>query len=170
MNYFLDTEFNEKVSDQDDENPPTIELISLAIVTEPGVEYYWESADFDSFGCNAWVKENVLPKLNPPETRRARCAITKEVLELTRDDPAPVFWAEFGSYDWVVFCWLFGTMEDIPPNFPYHPMDLQQWWVQLGKPDIKPPPPKHEHHALHDARWNREFYKALCLNAKNRDY
>lgn len=38
----------------------------------------------------------------------------------------PQFYAYFADYDWVVFCWLFGRMLDLPKNFPYYCRDLKQ--------------------------------------------
>lgn len=38
----------------------------------------------------------------------------------------PEFYAYFADYDWVVFCWLFGRMLDLPKNFPYYCRDLKQ--------------------------------------------
>lgn len=160
MNYFLDTEFSERAGER-----PTIDLISIAIVTEAespqASEYYWESSEFNEGLCSDWVKANVLPKLNPPSTRLPREQIRDAIIELTKDDPEPVFWAYYADYDWVAFCWLFGTMMNLPENFPMLCMDLQQWWIQMGKPDIKPPDPMAVHSALADALWNRRFYRAL---------
>jgi hypothetical protein len=36
------------------------------------------------------------------------------------------FYAYFGDYDWVVFCWLFGKMIDLPNGFPKYCKDLKQ--------------------------------------------
>jgi hypothetical protein len=38
----------------------------------------------------------------------------------------PVFYAYYADYDWVVFCWLFGTMMDLPKGFPMYCKDLKQ--------------------------------------------
>ena len=161
MNYFLDTEFSERAG-------VTIELISIGLVCEDSRTYYAESADFTLGRCNSWVKENVLPHLQPWNTRRANESIAQEIQDfiaaphgLERGEAKPQFWTYYGSYDWVVFCWLFGDMVDLPKNYPMHPMDLQQWWKQLGEPNIKPPDPKDEHHALADALWNQQLYHAL---------
>jgi len=169
MNYFLDTEFSER--------PGSIELISIALVCEDSRTYYAENCNFKADLCNPYVKENILPKLGPVQGRLPIAVIAEEIQDfiaaphsLERGKAKPQFWAYYASYDWVVFCWLFGIMDKLPAGYPYHPMDLQQWWVQLGKPDIKPPEPENEHHALADALWNQQLYKALCLNAKNRDY
>lgn len=173
MNYFLDTEFSERGGER-----PTIDLISIGLVGPNGRTFYAESSEFNEELCNPWVKENVLPKLGPKDKRMERSDIAFKVIKFvnepllgSRGRDKPQFWAYYASYDWVVFCWLFGAMVDLPSGFPMHCMDLQQWWVQLGKPDIKPPQKNYvEHNALADALWNKELYEELSFNAKNRDY
>lgn len=79
----------------------------------------------------------------------------------TRTDGTPVeFWAYYADYDWVVLCQLFGTMMDLPRQFPKWCRDLKQLSVDVGSP-THPPDPEEEHHALVDARWNRDLYKFL---------
>jgi len=36
------------------------------------------------------------------------------------------FYAYYADYDWVVFCQLFGTMNDLPKGFPVYCIDLKQ--------------------------------------------
>jgi len=36
------------------------------------------------------------------------------------------FYAYYADYDWVVFCWLFGKMIDLPKGFPMYCRDLKQ--------------------------------------------
>ena len=38
----------------------------------------------------------------------------------------PEFYAYYADYDWVVFCWLFGRMVDLPEGFPMYCIDLKQ--------------------------------------------
>lgn len=38
----------------------------------------------------------------------------------------PQFYAYYADYDWVVFCWLFGRMIDLPKGFPMYCRDLKQ--------------------------------------------
>lgn len=38
----------------------------------------------------------------------------------------PEFYAYYADYDWVVFCWLFGKMIDLPKSFPMYCNDLKQ--------------------------------------------
>ena len=50
-----------------------------------------------------------------------------------KDNNYPEFYGYYGSYDWVVFCWLFGTMMQLPNDFPTFIKDLKQMldeWVE----------------------------------------
>lgn len=38
----------------------------------------------------------------------------------------PEFYVYYGDYDWVVFCWIFGKMVNLPNGFPYYAKDLKQ--------------------------------------------
>lgn len=161
MKYFIDTEFAETGG----KPVPTIDLISIAIVSEDGRPYYAVSSEFDYGNCNAWVQKNVFPHLT--EHRTPRFTIKQEVLDFVGSDPSPEFWGYYCDYDWVVFCWLFGNMVELPQNWPMMCMDLQQWWIHLGRPDIKPPQPVNIHDALADADWNRAFYWKLHEYSQN---
>ncbi|MBN9096340.1 hypothetical protein EIL82_23655 [Pandoraea apista] len=54
--YFIDTEFTDFKAD-------ACQLISIAIVSENGDEFYAECTDFDLSLCNSFVCETVLPQL-----------------------------------------------------------------------------------------------------------
>lgn len=41
-------------------------------------------------------------------------------------DYNPQFYTYYGAFDWVVFCWLFGKMIDLPSGFPKYCNDLKQ--------------------------------------------
>ena len=169
MRYFFDTEFAETGR----ENSPTIDLISIGIVDQNGREYYEESSSYDEENCSDWVVENVISKLRTNTDKgfeqKRNDQIAEEIQEFILVDPLdpPEFWAYYADYDWVVFCWLFGTMMDLPAGFPKHCMDLQQWWVQLGLPaNAKPLSPAGEHNALVDAHWNKDMWEALSKYQK----
>lgn len=65
----------------------------------------------------------------------------------------PEFYGYYGSYDWVVFCWIFGRMLDLPNGFPMYIRDLkpildeyvdkQDWyygrdcWSNTGSKDLQ---------------------------------
>lgn len=96
----------------------------------------------------------------------------------------PKFYGYYSDYDWVVFCWLFGKMIDLPKGFPMYCIDLKQtldekeFKIHFKNESVKndiskcmyntdlshyPNYPKqtNEHNALSDAKWNFELYKFL---------
>lgn len=156
MNFFMDTEFAETGG----EKRPTIDLISIGIVAEDGREFYAESEEFDIRNCDDWVKKNVVAKLSPENERMSRVEMRNRILSFLGNEP--IIWGYYADYDWVVFCWIFGKMIDLPKGYPMFCRDLQQWWYELGRPEgVKPPNPTNAHNALVDAKWTFEFYNAL---------
>jgi len=160
-NWFLDTEFSD--------NGSTVDLISLALVCD-SVEYYAVATDgWSPRSCTKWVQEHVLPRLPDSQSRewKPRKKIASEIRDLLLDNNvySPRLWGYYSAYDWVVFCQLFGSMVDLPKGFPYSCFDLKQEMDRLliKKEDL----PLHllqqdyEHHALMDARWNRQLYEFL---------
>lgn len=249
MKYFIDTEFiegkqyiripftNIKIG----ETKPTIDLISIGIVSEDGREYYaiskdfnlkeaWNRYDVENYDRQNnllsiprktyWIRENILllifnelksrvvqkldftyknlyklikmfgksneeiafqikkfvgfPSYFPNNPIMKNCETTK-----------PEFYAYYASYDWVVFCWLFGRMVNLPKGFPMYCRDLKQMLdekrktytilkdkkLSLGFKGVLPedniefhpsfPTQKNEHNALADARWNKKLYEFL---------
>lgn len=154
MDYYLDTEFAER--------PCTIDLISVALVREDGRFYYAESSEVNEDLCNDWVKKNVLPK-RTDIIRRPRTEIRDGLRAFVGDD-RPRFWGYYSDYDWVVFCWLFGAMIDLPPCWPMYCLDLKQELARLNvSKDLLPTQddPAYEHNALCDARWIMKAHQAL---------
>jgi len=156
MKYYIDTEFIEY--------PHTIDLISIGIKCEDGREFYAISADFDSSKASKWVKKNVITKLEKPE----KCdrwmpygQIKTEILNFIGNDK-PEFWGYYADYDWVVFCWLFGSMIDLPNGWPMYCRDLKQLMdtVSINR-KVSFPAPKGEHNALIDAIWNKKLHQYL---------
>lgn len=155
--WFFDTEF--------DENGVTIKLISIALVSEDGREYYAVCLDgWDLWSCDDWVKANVIPKLpaiGGPEWK-PRAQIADEIRALVGDEPE--FWAYFADYDWVVLCQLYGKMINLPPNFPKFCMDLKQLMKMRGikradlPGELAKDDPAYDHGALSDARWCRDTW------------
>lgn len=164
--YFLDTEFIE--------DGKTIELISIGIVSSDGREYYAISTEFNARKASQWVKDNVLihlpsryaihpmngggsPRLWEESLRwKSRKIIREEILQFAPPEPGMEFWADYGSYDWVAFCQLFGTMMDLPKGYPMFVHDLQQF-----AEDYEVELPKQEgtvHNALEDARHLKRCY------------
>jgi len=96
-------------------------------------------------------------------------------------NPKPEFYAYYADYDWVVFCWLFGRMMDLPKGFPMYCKDLKQMkddlYISDGKQvqsnitdedsrdrfllEVGYPKQTNEHNALADAKWNKELHKFI---------
>jgi hypothetical protein len=153
-NYFLDTEF--------EEDGHTIMPISIGIVSQRGTELYIEIAfDEERAEKNAFVRRFVLPRLTWRREDRLSRVDARLKIQSFIGRTRPKFWAYYASYDWVLFSQLFGTMLRLPTGWPCMCMDLQQWWLQLGKPSCKPPPSTDEHSAIADARWNWDLWKNL---------
>lgn len=148
MRYFIDTEFAEK--------PHSIHLISIAIVAEDGREFYAEVSDFDPSLANEWVSLNVLPHLTG-QNRMPLAEIGPAIRAWVGYDK-PEFWGYYADYDWVVFCWLFGAMIDLPKGWPMYCRDLKQLCDDRGNPRL---PDSGEHNALRDARWIRDMHAVL---------
>ncbi len=246
---FLDALFATKIHTE-----PTIDLISIGIVSEDGREYYAISKDFnlseawnryDLLEANTsknhslndikvyWLRENVLKPIfkdlwykkchlqnlhhctndftfsnfkrlitlygksnkeiakeverfcKPNETKAINAGIDAIIGNI---DPNTEFYGYYSDYDWVVFCWLFGKMMDLPKGFPMYCKDLKQtldekafnWFkkdIEFKKQycfenklfsiedDLKLlsnyPKQDNEHNALDDAQWNFKLFKFL---------
>lgn len=150
MKYFLDTEFIER--------PYTIDLISIGIVAEDGREYYAVNSQCNWLMASEWVKDNVLTKLPKYGSLeyKARGQIKQEILDFVGKDK-PEFWGYYADYDWVVFCWLFGTMMELPKGWPMYCNDIKQLQNMINGP-FMPFTGRDEHNALEDARQHRDYY------------
>lgn len=89
----------------------------------------------------------------------------------------PIFYGYYADYDWVVFCWIFGKMIDLPKGFPMYCIDLKQtldekakqipvaYNVYYGLKSIQLshdyPKQSNEHNALSDARWNKQLHEFM---------
>jgi len=150
--WYLDTEFNE--------DGKTIELISIALVSESGLTYYAHSSEYDVGACNDWVQANVLPHL-AELSPIPRAQIATDIRRLVLHGEKPEFWAYFADYDWVVLCQLFGRMLDLPTGFPMYCRDLKQLMDHYGlKKEHLPTQPK-AHDALADAQWVRSAHNYI---------
>ncbi|MGH2666066.1 hypothetical protein [Flavobacterium sp.] len=56
---------------------------------------------------------------------------------LIEEKDYPEFYAYYADYDWVVFCWLFGKMIDLPAGFPMYCRDLKQVLDEKAKLKIQ---------------------------------
>jgi 3' exoribonuclease, RNase T-like len=167
------------------EDGKTIELISIGMVCDDGREYYAVNAKLPKrrIRKNSWLMANVVPSL-PKAHGDARmyqpnrwlfnysdpCVkepslIAREVRRFIQATPDPELWADYGAYDHVVLCQLWGRMIDLPKGVPMFTHDLQQECRRLGNPQMPPMPDARDHNALSDARevqfrreWLAEHY------------
>ncbi len=169
MKFFIDSEFIEY--------PNSIDLISIGIKSEDGREYYAVNCECDCSKASEWVMQNVLEKMPEYDKETGKLngqkisEIKEEILSFCGEEECE-FYGYYSAYDWVVFCWIFGTMMDLPKNFPMFCVDLKQMmqercltkeWKQKYCPD-----PKGEHNALIDANWNYELYACILRTGYTR--
>jgi hypothetical protein len=178
--YFIDTEFIE--------DGKTIELISIGIVSENDEAYYAINQDCHFERASGWVMENVLNphigcilldgsdgfrkfefKEDVKKYIKTKEQIAADISSLVLPDSDPEFWANYASYDWVVFCQLFGLMIDLPKGYPMFCHDIQQEIERISRNfgldvDLPFQNEHQKHHALYDAYWDRSCYLALPTN------
>lgn len=172
MKYFLDIEFIE--------NGKTMDLISIGIVDSNENSIYLINGNCDFSKADDWVLDNVLKPIGlskegfrykandtnqPKEYRDSYLSAVpySEISTLVENfvnKDNPEFWGDCCSYDWVVFCQLFGTMMDLPKGFPMYCNDIQQLWRSKGCPEL-PKQSNRVHNALEDARYVKELYGVL---------
>lgn len=161
MKYFYDTEFIE--------DGRTIDLISIGVVAEDGREFYAQNDLCGFTEASPWVQDNVFPHLKEfdlhayrpldPDAWLSPPEIAQQLIAFIGDDK-PEWWGYYADYDHVALCQLFGTMMELPKDWPMYTRDLKQLCVDLGDPPL-PTEGKDEHHALADARWNKRVYEYL---------
>lgn len=172
--YIFDTEF------QESGNKHPIVPISIGIVKLDADSiqkdkisaktYYAVSSEFEEDQLSDWLKENVVPHLDKePHERKSLSQIKKEILDFVGDDENPKFMADFASYDWVVFCQIFGTMTDLPERFPMFCIDLQQLLLSFGNPKM-PEQTGTNHNALDDAIHSTKCFLNLYNQIKDQDF
>lgn len=80
------------------------------------------------------------------------------------------FYGYYCDYDWVVFCWLFGKMIDLPKGFPMFAFDIQQQ-IEEYKIDkeqlLKEIHQTNCHNSLSDALWNKNAYNWIQNKINN---
>lgn len=173
--WMIDCEFFEDGHDR------PIELISIALVSDDGREYYAANQAAHphelpniSTRCGSWVQSNVLPHLPPWDSPmwRTRAQIRDDILALvTEHHERPEFWGYYADYDWVLFAQLWGKMRDLPPGWPLFCLDLKQHMEEYRVYDRDMPEPRPdfiEHHALHDAR--QQMDRLNFINRFHRRY
>lgn len=156
MKWFLDTEFYERGG----YGRGSIDLISVGLVNSQGEPYYAENATFDwrDVPRGHWLHDNVKPHLTG--STKLPSQIRDDIVQIV--GPKPEFWGWYCDYDWVVFCWLFGRMIDLPRHFPKFCRDLKQLTKERHiDAATLPKQTGTAHNALDDARWNALVHRTI---------
>lgn len=177
MRFYVDTEFLH--------TSRTIDLISIGVVAEDGRELYAVSSDmpWSAIMRNDWLVANVVPALPlradwdvPLLDRRhpdvkSRVDIRRQLMTFFLSSPDAVeMWGWYSGFDYVVLSQLFGTMLDWPRSLPMWINDLRQDTERLGAYQLLPVQQQGEHHALADARWNKEVGEFLRIHERCKDW
>jgi hypothetical protein len=167
MKVFFDTEFtglHQKTT-----------LISIGLVAEDGQTFYAELTDYDQSQVDDWLKENVISKLILPNEGNGvgvegfvgdTVFIEKHLKSWITQFDSVEMWSDCLSYDWVLFCQIFGHAFNIPKNVYYIPFDICTLFKAAG---IDPDTSREkygcrEHYAempKHNALWDARVIK-MC--------
>jgi hypothetical protein len=156
-------------------------LISIGLISECGKTFYAELTDYDKSQIDDWLQTNVIDKLTlqnegyvgPYESMNVRG--DKELIQTKLRDWLNQFekvemWSDCLSYDWVLFCQIFGHAFNIPSNVYYIPFDICTVFnlkaidpdvnrEKFGCGEVYSEMPKHN--ALWDARVIKMCYEKL---------
>ena len=156
-------------------------LISIGIISEYGNEFYAEFIDYDNTQVDSWIEENVIANLIYPHAinngirrdgeRLLELHGTKEFVRFALEQwlnryNAVEMWSDCLSYDWVLFCQLFGHAFNLPNKIYYIPFDICTLFKVKGiDPDVNREAftgvEGVKHNALHDAKVIKACYEKL---------
>ena len=170
MKIFFDTEFLEHSL----RGVRTIELISIGMVDEKGNTLHLISKEFNIKKAwdNSWLRDNVCKNLGKEvnnlkqfKTFINQVGLTKKELAnkiLEFCGPNPKFWAYFSAYDWVLFCFIFDGLMNLPDHFPQYCLDIMNVlhifninWNEMKKQVVN----DNVHNALSDAIWVKNVWE-----------
>lgn len=160
MKLFLDCEFTQLNKDT--------KLISLALVSEVGDEYYVELTDTYSVeDCSDFVIQNVLPQLDMPACGQplAEAQVSLLAFLSSLDGPLEIC-SDAPDWDWDLFCQLAYVNHRWPANVANRPTNLILLFRHLEADDIgNVTLPELPHHALLDARLLPDLYRRLTAGS-----
>jgi len=180
-------------------------LISIGLISDCGKTFYAELNDYDTNQIDDWLQENVMDKLlmhapsngeheyylasrhhdNPVEqglyqsySLQLRCNksdLEKALRRWFKQFHLVEIWSDCLSYDWVLFCDIFGHAFNIPSNIYYIPFDICTLFrikdidsdiVREYYAGMEPNAETKKHNALFDAKIIKMCYEKLTGNAK----
>ena len=164
MLVFLDTEFTDFVRP---------DLISLALVSEDGREFYAERTDYYTTRCSDFVKKTVLPLLGRvPDAACTRTELTDRVRDWFGQLPEPATVVFDSEKDWLLLAVsMLGRPHSKPPGNFAKQLYLDSYAIthpafETASNAVYTPewPP---HHALADARALTAGYRAWHAAMEN---
>ncbi len=179
MKIFFDTEFtglHQKTT-----------LISIGLVAENGYSFYAELTDYDPNQVNEWLEQNVMSHLVWKTNKNKSLDggdlyvshngdssyVANKLAEWLAQFDLCEMWSDCLSYDWVLFCQLWGHAFNIPKNVYYIPFDISTLFYAKGfDPDINretfvfgEEKPDKKHNSLWDAQVIKLCYEKLVATA-----
>lgn len=160
MKLFLDCEFTQLNRDT--------KLISLALVSEAGHEYYVELTDTCvTQDCSDFVIQNVLPQLDLSLHGQTLSEAQASLLAFLSDLEGPLeVCSDAPEWDWDLFCQLAYVDHRWPGNVANRATNLILLFRHLEADDIcNLTLPELPHHALLDARLLADLYRRLTAGS-----
>lgn len=159
-------------------------LISIGLVAETGETFYAEFTDYSERQVDNWIRENVINNLHlsllsihgqsqhidtTHTVKGDSYLIKKELAKWFAQFNQVEIWSDCLSYDWVLFCELFGGAFKIPKNIYYIPFDICTLFKEKG---IDPDMNREEYAGLecgqkHNALWDAKVIQACYKKLKS---
>lgn len=158
-------------------------LISIGLVSQCGQSFYAEFDDYDKSQVDEWLQQNVIDKLifndadmvysvsdKKTEVKGSAIAIRLALDAWLSKFENIQIWGDCLSYDWVLFCQIWGHAFKIPQNVYYIPQDICTLFFARGiDPDINREEfavvadSDRKHTAIHDAMVIRKCFSKLQM-------
>lgn len=177
MKWFISTKFLEE--------DKAIELISIALISEFDEEFYAlnKNCDLKAAWKDFYTRENILKQIYNEYLKTDfiqnifpfNYKTMKKIFKIRGLDYStirikilnlfsmqnPEFWGYCCSYDWFLFCKIFGKRFDLPKKFPIYCKDLKQY-IDERKISTKIKNVKY-YSAIEKVKWIKNIYKDLIL-------
>lgn len=123
-------------------------LISIGLISECGKSFYAELTDYDKSQVDEWLQKNVIENLTlskqdniaePNEWKLLgnMMAVNQALTQWLSQFEKVEMWSDCLSYDWVLFCEIWGHAFKVPKNVYYIPFDISTLFkIKNIDPDI----------------------------------
>lgn len=154
-------------------------LISIGLISECGKVFYAELTDYDKSQIDDWLQKNVIDNLllndeghygsyDEMMVKGDTELVQTKLRDWLNQFEKVEIWSDCLSYDWVLFCQIFGNAFSIPENVYYIPFDI---CTLFKANDIDPDVNREDfadyktnskkHNALHDAKVIKLCYENI---------